>query len=384
MATGPRAQWIWFSVIGVVVAIAVVLLLDSTLPGNTSVALASLSALALWVLAIGLSTMKSPLYRRESTLFACGVIAFATGAIVAAPAATAVFPAVFPLLFMSLPLRWAVVSSIAIDIVGFGTLAATGRIEAGDLPLAVAVALIASTVGPVVGWVVVTAARRTENLDRLVVELAESRAEAALLSHAAGVATERERLARDIHDTLAQGFISIVTVAQALEPHLASAAPHLQHHLDLIEGTARENLDEARTMVVESTPPSLAVNPLRDVLHQLTDSFSATTGIQANFGAVGRPPRSTDIAVDVVLLRCAQESLHNVRRHSGATAVSILLEYLDHSIRMTLSDNGIGFKDHQEGHGLHGMRARVGDVGGTLTLPTAHVGGATVHIEIPL
>lgn len=65
MATGPRAQWIWFSVIGVVVAIAVVLLLDSTLPGNTSVALASLSALALWVLAIGLSTMKSPLYRRE-------------------------------------------------------------------------------------------------------------------------------------------------------------------------------------------------------------------------------------------------------------------------------------------------------------------------------
>lgn len=384
MPSGPRAQWIWFSIIGVVVAIAVVLLLDSTLPGNTPAALAVLGALTLWISMIGFSALGPPRNRRKSELFACGVIALSTGAIIAAPAATAVFPAIFPLLFMSLSMRWAVVSSITIDLVGFGALAATGRIEPDDVPLAVAVALIASTVGPVVGWVVVRAARRTEDLDRLVVELAESRAEVALLAHTAGVATERERLARDIHDTLAQGFISIVTVAQALEPHLASTAPHLQHHLDLIEATARENLDEARSMVTDSTPPSLAVHALHDALRLLIDTFNDTTDIRVTLDATAPPVGRTDITVDVVLMRCAQESLHNVRRHSGATAASVYLEYHDDSVRMTLSDNGRGFGSQQQGDGLNGMRARVADVGGTMTLSTGHTGGATVHIEIPL
>jgi signal transduction histidine kinase len=236
---------------------------------------------------------------------------------------------------------------------------------------------------PVIGITIMTSMKQRTKLSTLVTELAATRAESARLSREAGAAAERERLAREIHDTLAQGFTSIVALAQAVEPELESDTAAARRHVELIRSTARENLAEARAMVAELTPTALHDSSLPAAIQRQCDRLSAECGIAATIRLDDALP-PLGMAIDVVLLRAVQEAFANIRKHSQANMVTVALSPVERGVRLSIADNGIGLTDeHNEGFGLRGMRARVTQAGGTMLVSPTPGGGTTVTVEVP-
>jgi signal transduction histidine kinase len=210
----------------------------------------------------------------------------------------------------------------------------------------------------------------------------------------AGVLVERQRLAREIHDTLAQGFTSIIMsltaaqMGQHLDPRAASA-----RYLEEAIRTARESLAEARRLVWALRPESLDRHSLSEALGRLAKSWSEETGVEARAVTTGAP-RPLLPEVEVALLRAAQEALTNVRKHAGATRVNITLSYLDDRVVLDVLDDGAGFDPARlenpagipaaGGFGLVAMRERVEQLGGTLLVESAPREGTTIVIEVPV
>src|ERR1700736_3283729 len=359
-------HWLWEAYVAgmCVAAAAAVVMLDHRFPGNVPVAVTALAGIVVCVLAFGRRVIRADEFGWRTALFLAGVIGLWVLALSASSVAVAAVPAIYPLVFATLPLPAALVVTTAVSVTPL-TLAllfpGSGR---PNLPLAVAVTLIGVIAAP-------------------VTELAATRAESARLSRQAGAAAERERLAREIHDTLAQGFTSIVALAQAIEPELDSDTAVAQRHVELIRSTARENLAEARAMVAELTPTALNDGTLPAAIQRQCDRLSAESGIAATIRVDGELP-PLGMATDVVLLRAAQEAFTNIRKHSQANSVTVALSPVECGVRLSVADNGIGVADeHTEGFGLRGMRARVTQVGGTMSVTPTPGGGTTVTVEVP-
>jgi signal transduction histidine kinase len=231
-------------------------------------------------------------------------------------------------------------------------------------------------------WMIVVIEQSLEQA-ALIEQLESTRAELAAAHHEAGVLAERHRLAGEIHDTLAQGFASIVTLLQAAGASLDAEQPQARRHLDLALVTARENLAEARTLVTALSPAALESGTLADAVRRLTDTTAAQAAICCRAeitGTVRRLPMSTE----VVLLRVCQEALANVRKHAAAGQVSVRLCYGDGVVRLTVADDGDGFDPGTaRGYGLKGMRDRVTQVGGTVEVTSAPGLGTEVGAEVP-
>jgi len=225
-----------------------------------------------------------------------------------------------------------------------------------------------------------------QSLERaaLISQLESTRAELAAAHHEKGVLAERHRLAGEIHDTLAQGFTSIVTLVQAAEASLPPGAVAARHHLDLALATARENLAEARTLVAALSPASLESASLAEAVRRVAESTGAEAGIQANSEVTGTA-RRLPMGTEVVLLRVCQEALANVRKHAAAHEVAVRLCYADGVVRLTVADDGAGFDPEliTSGYGLRGMRDRVAQIGGTIQVTSAPGTGTQVSAEVP-
>jgi signal transduction histidine kinase len=156
-----------------------------------------------------------------------------------------------------------------------------------------------------------------------------------------------------------------------------------KRHVELIRATARENLAEARGMVTELSPTALDEGSLPAAMQRQCDRLSAEAGVVAAIRAdQDLPPLG--MATDVVLLRATQEAFANVRKHSQASSVTVQLSAVPGGVRLSVSDNGIGLTDgRNEGFGLRGMRARVAQVGGTMSVLPTPGGGTTVTVEVP-
>ena len=224
-----------------------------------------------------------------------------------------------------------------------------------------------------------------QSLERaaLIEQLETTRAELAAAHHEAGVQAERHRLAGEIHDTLAQGFTSIVTLLQAAQASLGDASP-ARRHLDLALVTARENLAEARTLVTTLTPAPLEAGTLGDSVHRVTGATGAQAGIVARAEVTGTP-RRLPTGTEVVLLRVCQEALANVRQHAAAHQVRVRLCYGGSGVRLTVTDDGKGFDPAgpDGGYGLKGMADRVGLAGGTVEVTSVPGAGTEVRAEVP-
>ena len=220
----------------------------------------------------------------------------------------------------------------------------------------------------------------------LIAELERTKDALAEAHHSAGVVAERERMAAEIHDTLAQGFTSIVALAQAARASRngRTSADALAH----IEATARENLAEARGLVAAFAPVPLEGSTLAQALHRLAERFTTETGVDVRVetdaeqitGGLGRDG-------EVVLLRAAQEALANVRRHAHASHVVLRLSHDADggAAALEVSDDGSGFDPAvASGFGLSGMRHRVEDVGGGVDVDTAPGAGTRVLVRVPL
>jgi signal transduction histidine kinase len=218
---------------------------------------------------------------------------------------------------------------------------------------------------------------------RLIDELRDTQAQLAALSRDAGTMAERERLAREIHDTIAQDLTGLVLLAQRTRRELVAGTPTVGETVDLLEESARNALAETRSLVATSAPVGLTSEGIVPALERLAERFSRETGIAVRVsGEV--PPLSRE--TEVVLLRCAQEALANVRKHSGAVTATLDLFARDGSVGIEIGDGGDGFDPRtvREGFGLPGMRERLGLVGGSLSVRSSPDEGTRVTASLPL
>ena len=217
-------------------------------------------------------------------------------------------------------------------------------------------------------------------------ELRRTQAQLAAAERAQGVAGERERMSREIHDTLAQGFTSLVTLARATEAALDRGdLAVVRERVRLIEQTAADNLSEARLIVAEMTPGHLQSRTLSEALGRLVDAVEAESGMRGSLVVQGEPtvlPANSE----VVLLRTAQEGLANVRRHAQAHTFEVRLTYAaDAPVSLEVADDGVGFAPDtpDRGYGLDGATARADEVGGRFQVHSAPGSGTRLRMEVP-
>ncbi|WP_461022994.1 sensor histidine kinase [Thalassiella azotivora] len=239
-------------------------------------------------------------------------------------------------------------------------------------------------------WIASVIDQSQERAD-LIAELDRARGELAQAHHAAGVVAERERVAQEIHDTLAQGFTSIVALAQAGRAQLARDPAGAAGRLEVIEDTARENLAEARALVAAFAPVALRDGALPDAIRRLADRFTAETGLPVELDLPSEPDAADGAGLprdaEVVLLRAAQEALTNVRRHAGARTVRLRLAPPTGGLpcaSVEVVDDGRGMDPaDRQGLGLTGMRHRVEGAGGSVHLDSAPGRGTRVLVTVP-
>jgi signal transduction histidine kinase len=157
----------------------------------------------------------------------------------------------------------------------------------------------------------------------------------------AGVLDERQRIAREIHDTLAQGLTGIITQLQAAE-QAADDPAGWRRHFNAAAGLARESLSEARRSVEALRPESLETGRLSEALAEVAGRWSTLHGIPAQVTTTGTA-RSMPPEAEFTLLRTAQEALANVAKHAHATRVGVTLSYMEHEVALDVRDDGRGF-----------------------------------------
>jgi signal transduction histidine kinase len=313
----------------------------------------------------------------------------------------------FPLFFLQLHL---LPRSAALPAIAATTALLVGALwfhnsGAGDGGLQLAMVL-----GPVfgAGFAVVTGVayralfNEAENQRRVAEELRRTRAELARTQHEAGMVGERERLAREIHDTLAQGFSSIVLMGRSAEKALADGdVDAARERLRTVQDTASNNLAEARNFVRGLRSPDLAESGLVDTLRRLcakTEAEAAARGtaLRCRFELVGEPEELPN-AYQTTLLRAAQASLANVWAHARARSAVVTLSFLNTElgteVTMDVFDDGIGFdtttaagtaRGDGTGVGLSGLRERVAALDGSMDVESAPGEGTVVAIRLPL
>ena len=196
---------------------------------------------------------------------------------------------------------------------------------------------------------------------------------------------ERQRLSGEIHDTVAQGFTSIIMLLQAADADVGREPAAAREHLALALQTARENLAEARALVAALAPAGLEPGALDGALRRLTDAVPGHLGPPASFEVTG-PAVPLPRAAEVMLLRVGQEALANVRQHARARQVQVRLRYGEGQVGLEVTDDGVGFDPGQPGggYGLPGMRARAGEAGGRLEVRSSPGCGTTVRVVVPV
>ena len=226
---------------------------------------------------------------------------------------------------------------------------------------------------------------------QLIDALEATREELALTERRAGVLEERQRLAGEIHDTLAQGLTSIVMRLEAAQAALDAGSKEVAGHIEQSLHTAREALREARHLVWSLRPESLERGSLPEALSRATSQLAHQTGMSARTVVTGEA-RGLPVALEITLLRAAQEALANVRRHAHARHVTVTLSYMEDVAVLDVCDDGVGFNPGllstepgwQGGLGLVAMRERVETLQGSLTVESVPGQGSTVVVAIPI
>jgi signal transduction histidine kinase len=259
---------------------------------------------------------------------------------------------------------------------------------------------LGATLGPLTGAAVAVAVglgyrallREAAERQNLISDLLATRAELAATARDAGTLAERQRLAREIHDTVAQGLSSIQLLLHAAEPTVSD--PAALEHLVLARETAGANLQETRRFIRELTPPALDTQTLPGALARLAQSVEraaagsgrpTTVSLHVTGDAVALP-----MSLETTLLRIAQSSLANVAQHAGADRAEVTLSYMTDEVALDIVDDGRGFTvpdatEHRpDSFGLVAIRQRVGQLGGSFVLESAPGQGTAVAVTFPI
>jgi signal transduction histidine kinase len=311
--------------------------------------------------------------------------------IVVAGALTAVDTSLAFFQAFAFPAAWTLLATARRSILASGVLCivevAAFLIRLGIHPESIVVALSIEGVSFVfavaMGLWITRIADLSDERKRLLDELTAAQRQLEVLHRDAGATGERERLARELHDTIAQSLTGQVLLAQRARREFA-AGSLTDDTLELLETGSRETLAETRTLVAAGARVELPGGGLLTALDQLAGRIERESGITV---AVTSTIGDTDLPRDteVVLLRCAQEGLANVRKHAGAHEVRVTISATDGFASLTVIDDGHGFyPEHPaSGFGLSGLRDRLGLVGGDLSVDGT-AGATTLTARLPL
>ena len=325
---------------------------------------------------------------------------FVAGAAVALAGGCAAEPFFAIMLATAYPLTWvlgmtrrrAVGGSIVIALGTFtGFALFSGILEGGNsvvpaLTTGAAIAGLGLAFAIAFGLWIVSVVEYGQERARLVSELTAAQAEIEALSRDRGAAMERERLASDVHDTLAQTLAGLAILSERAGRQLDKGqADAAADSIATVERLSRDALDEARAIVSHmAAVPSDAA--LGDAVDRLVSRFRAEAGLTIDLDlqldSAGVLPRESQL----VLLRCLQESLANVRKHAVATRVDVRVSAeADGSCRLAVADDGRGFDvaARRDGFGLEGMAERVALAGGELEVSSIPGGGTTLVVRLP-
>jgi len=204
-------------------------------------------------------------------------------------------------------------------------------------------------------------------------------------SRRAAVLEERNRMARDIHDTLAQGLTGVIVQLQAAEDATSKGYKEAaQNHLENARHLARHGLNEARRSVRALRPQALEDATFLEAFKSLTKNAAVGTPLQTEFQVRGKMRELPPLAQEN-LLHIGQEALTNTLKYAHATRFETRLNFNAKEVRLELQDNGNGFKTNgrHEGFGLTGMRERVEQMGGSLTIASTRGKGTKIVVVLP-
>jgi signal transduction histidine kinase len=205
----------------------------------------------------------------------------------------------------------------------------------------------------------------------------------------AAITEERNRMAREIHDALAQGFTGVLIQLQAAKQVLNGAHPEATQHLESAIALARVGLTEARRSVQGLRPQLLSDGNIVTALDRLVRQLGTDSLVRIHFSSNGDARRLTwSPDIESNLLRISQEAIANAMKHSGANEINVRLSAGLEAVQLAIEDNGAGFDPHvnslSRGFGLISMQERADRIGGDLTILTKPGAGTKVHLLLPI
>jgi signal transduction histidine kinase len=367
--------------------------LGETISGPPVAAAATVLFALFWLL------LARPVVRRDDDRLTGSDLAVVAGAAAVGGLAAAGVSELAVLQAFLMPLLWTVLpttrSAIAANVVlclaisaGFVVSLGWSRDTAVTAATSEGLSLMFSIA---LGLWITTIARTGAERGRLLDELRAAQDELAAHHRETGTVAERERLAREIHDTVAQSLTGLVMLSQQARSSLASgdAAAGLAR-LELIESSARDALTDARTLVAATASSGLDGGDLADALRRLGGRFARESGVAVTVDVAPGPALPRD--QQVVVVRVVQEALANVRKHSGSRSAHVALgpapvatgDGAGGGLVLSVRDEGRGFDADapHEGFGLDGLAERLRLAGGSLAVESGD-GGTTVTALLP-
>jgi signal transduction histidine kinase len=323
--------------------------------------------------------------RRFGLIVAIGFIILAGLSVGFAASMATIQCVVFPVVWTVLDrTRTAVIANVGVAVaIGLGFFIGLGS-TSSSLILAATIEGLSLAFSLALGLWITSIAEKSTERQLLIDQLESAQEQLAALSRDAGAAGERERLAREIHDTIAQDLTGLVLTAQrGLRELKAGNSAAAEKQLGLLEENARNALTETRALVASGAAVGVDGGGLAIALRRLAERFERETGILVTVEADDTAALDRD--GEVVLLRCAQEALANVRKHSAAHAAALTLAARGGQVDLSITDDGGGFDPAapSSGFGLAGLRERLALVRGTLAVTAAPGGGTTLIATLP-
>ncbi|MCP3800360.1 sensor histidine kinase [Allokutzneria sp. A3M-2-11 16] len=369
-------------------------------PGRAPLVLGLVGLTVLWLLVGTLLRTRADMSARRnntgwlagrpvlSVVFYCGLFVLIFALLRTSPAFSVFAALCYPYAYALFPARW-VVFAVGVTSVG-GLVAQTGL---SKLPTTSPFIVLVNVAVPLAftGWVAGIESQKRNEVIRELTEVNErletamrvnAGLQAQLLEQAreTGITEERQRMAREIHDTIAQGLTGIITQLQAAD----GDPEQRQRHLDNAATLARESLSEARRSVHAVRPEALESARFPDALADVVRRWSKINGVAAEFTSTGSA-RPLHADVEVALLRTAQEALANVAKHARAERVGLTLSYMEDVVTLDVRDDGVGFSStvDSSGFGLTSMRQRVDGLSGTLAVESEPGSGTAISATVP-
>jgi signal transduction histidine kinase len=300
--------------------------------------------------------------------------------------------------FIFLPFAAAITTLVAVIVLLVGTMTINSRVPWTTVMAARVLSVVA--MGVMIGTVMLYIHRVNRDAAvraRLLRQLDDAHRDLADRAREAGVQDERQRLARDIHDTLAQGFASVIKHLEAIELSFAATEPSSERdartamakalpHLEHARAVSRTSLGEIRRLVWALRPTPLAEATLGAAIERIVAQWGEANGVRTTCEISAVPPLQPE--ADVIFLRATQEALSNVAKHAGATNVAVRLDVADEIVLLSVDDDGRGFAETDaagEGKlGIAGMRERVRRFGGHVMIDAPLGAGTSVTVAMPL